>query len=295
MLVSLSLYFADSHLATRLPGPACPSAGKYLPAGDVATAELHGQSHQRRHDALRQNGHQQNALPDLHPGVDSGGPPSGDRCQLRRVYPLERAHLQLWDDLTGTAASSFGWILGVGLLLTFCFSPLSRRQAHDVSVRTMVWSHNDNWMVTGDHSGFVKYWQSNMNNVKMFQAHKEPIRGIRYYCERCWCWRCCCYCRRRRPRCDRCGAASFLYHLTILLLVTIKYTIFILLMICAAPALRLVIAKIITDLQLRAGSFVLALVPNEKLLHNKSVPNFVPVPPSLFQCFEVGHFYWTFE
>lgn len=45
----------------------------------------------------------------------------------------------------------------------------------------MVWSNNDNWMVTGDHGGFVKYWQSNMNNVKMFQAHKEPIRGIRYF------------------------------------------------------------------------------------------------------------------
>lgn len=44
----------------------------------------------------------------------------------------------------------------------------------------MVWSHNDSWMVTGDHSGYVKYWQSNMNNVKMFQAHKEAIRGIRY-------------------------------------------------------------------------------------------------------------------
>lgn len=53
-------------------------------------------------------------------------------------------------------------------------------QAHDSPVRTMVWSHNDNWMVTGDHAGFVKYWQSNMNNVRMFQAHKEPIRGIRY-------------------------------------------------------------------------------------------------------------------
>lgn len=44
----------------------------------------------------------------------------------------------------------------------------------------MVWSHNDNWMVTGDHAGYVKYWQSNMNNVRMFQAHKEPVRGIRY-------------------------------------------------------------------------------------------------------------------
>lgn len=35
-------------------------------------------------------------------------------------------------------------------------------------------------MVTGDHGGYVKYWQSNMNNVRMFQAHKEPVRGIRY-------------------------------------------------------------------------------------------------------------------
>lgn len=53
-------------------------------------------------------------------------------------------------------------------------------QAHDSPVRTMVWSHNDSWMVTGDHAGYVKYWQSNMNNVKMFQAHKEALRGIRY-------------------------------------------------------------------------------------------------------------------
>lgn len=44
----------------------------------------------------------------------------------------------------------------------------------------MVWSHNDQWMVTGDTSGYVKYWQSNMNNVKMFQAHKDPVRGLRY-------------------------------------------------------------------------------------------------------------------
>lgn len=44
----------------------------------------------------------------------------------------------------------------------------------------MVWSHNDTWMMTGDHGGYVKYWQSNMNNVKSFQAHKEPVRGIRY-------------------------------------------------------------------------------------------------------------------
>ena len=44
----------------------------------------------------------------------------------------------------------------------------------------MVWSNNDAWMITGDHAGYCKYWQSNMNNVKMFQAHKEAIRGLRY-------------------------------------------------------------------------------------------------------------------
>ena len=44
----------------------------------------------------------------------------------------------------------------------------------------MIWSTNDQWMLTGDHGGFVKYWQSNMNNVKMYQAHKDPIRGLRW-------------------------------------------------------------------------------------------------------------------
>lgn len=43
----------------------------------------------------------------------------------------------------------------------------------------MVWSHADNWLLSSDHGGFIKYWQSNMNNVKMYEAHKEPIRGLR--------------------------------------------------------------------------------------------------------------------
>ena len=44
----------------------------------------------------------------------------------------------------------------------------------------MVWTHNDQWMVTCDQGGMVKYWQSNMNNVKIFTAHKEPVRQLRY-------------------------------------------------------------------------------------------------------------------
>ena len=57
----------------------------------------------------------------------------------------------------------------------------------------MVWSHNDQWMVTGDHAGFIKYWQTNMNNVKMYQGHKEPIRSIRW---------------EPRPHCDTCVFSS---------------------------------------------------------------------------------------
>lgn len=75
-----------------------------------------------------------------------------------------------------TGASSGEFTLWNGL--TFNFETIL--QAHDSSVRCMVWSHNDVWMVTGDHSGYVKYWQSNMNNVKMFQAHKEPLRSISF-------------------------------------------------------------------------------------------------------------------
>lgn len=95
----------------------------------------------------------------------------------------------------------------------------------------MVWSHNDNWMVTGDHSGYVKYWQSNMNNVKMFQAHKEPIRGIRYYCRNSS--------NSKPPLPDATQwfpcwfllAAGSVYRLVATYLLTIKYTLFILLLI----------------------------------------------------------------
>ncbi|KAK9510143.1 hypothetical protein O3M35_004987 [Rhynocoris fuscipes] len=75
-----------------------------------------------------------------------------------------------------TGASSGEFTLWNGL--TFNFETIL--QAHETPVRTMVWSHNEMWMVTADHAGYVKYWQSNMNNVKMFMAHQEAIRGISF-------------------------------------------------------------------------------------------------------------------
>jgi polyadenylation factor subunit 2 len=35
-------------------------------------------------------------------------------------------------------------------------------------------------MLSGDNSGMIKYWQSNMNNLKSFQVHKEAVRGISF-------------------------------------------------------------------------------------------------------------------
>uniref|UniRef100_A0A5K3EHD5 WD_REPEATS_REGION domain-containing protein n=1 Tax=Mesocestoides corti TaxID=53468 RepID=A0A5K3EHD5_MESCO len=62
--------------------------------------------------------------------------------------------------------------------LTFNFETIL--QAHEAQIRCMKWSHNDEWLLTADHAGYVKYWQANMNNVQMYQAHKMPIRGVRY-------------------------------------------------------------------------------------------------------------------
>ena len=75
--------------------------------------------------------------------------------------------------LTGSTSGEFTLWNG----LTFNFETLL--QAHDSAIRSMVWSPNSNFMITADNNGIIKYWQSNMNNVKAWQAHKEIIRDMR--------------------------------------------------------------------------------------------------------------------
>lgn len=53
-------------------------------------------------------------------------------------------------------------------------------QAHDDAVRAMVWSHNDNWLVTADHGGVIKYWQPSMTNVQLLQGHREAVRSLSF-------------------------------------------------------------------------------------------------------------------
>ncbi|KAF9954294.1 hypothetical protein BGZ72_004684 [Mortierella alpina] len=76
--------------------------------------------------------------------------------------------------VTGSSSGEFTLWNG----LTFNFETIL--QAHDTAVRAMKWSHNDEWMVTADHNGFIKYWQSNMNPLKVFQGHKEAIRDLSF-------------------------------------------------------------------------------------------------------------------
>ena len=75
-----------------------------------------------------------------------------------------------------TGASSGEFTLWNGL--TFNFETIL--QAHNSAVRSMIWSRNEQWMMTGDDKGYIKYWQTNMNNVKMFQGHIEAIRGLSF-------------------------------------------------------------------------------------------------------------------
>lgn len=75
-----------------------------------------------------------------------------------------------------TGASSGEFTLWNGL--TFNFETIL--QAHNTSIRTMIWSNNQSWMLSGDDKGYIKYWQANMNNVKMVQGHFEAIRGLSF-------------------------------------------------------------------------------------------------------------------
>lgn len=43
-------------------------------------------------------------------------------------------------------------------------------QAHESAIRSLKWAHNDAWLLSSDDTGVIKYWQSNMNNVKAIQV-----------------------------------------------------------------------------------------------------------------------------
>jgi polyadenylation factor subunit 2 len=76
--------------------------------------------------------------------------------------------------LTASSSGEFTLWNGMG----FNFETIM--QAHDSTVRAAAWSHNDEWFVSTDHEGNIKYWQPNFNNVKTWKGHDQPIRGIAF-------------------------------------------------------------------------------------------------------------------
>lgn len=74
--------------------------------------------------------------------------------------------------LTGSTSGEFTLWNGMG----FNFETIM--QAHESAIRSVAYTHTDDWLLSADQNGIVKYWQTNFNNVKEVQAHSEAIRGL---------------------------------------------------------------------------------------------------------------------
>lgn len=62
--------------------------------------------------------------------------------------------------------------------MTFNFETIM--QAHDLAILALKYSHDDDWLLSGDQDGIIKYWQPNFNNVNIIQGHTDAIRDIAF-------------------------------------------------------------------------------------------------------------------
>lgn len=76
--------------------------------------------------------------------------------------------------ITGSMAGEF--TVWNGMVFNF----ESIMQAHDNAIRALAHSHSDEWLLSGDHEGKVKFWQPNFNNLNIINAHREMIRDIAF-------------------------------------------------------------------------------------------------------------------
>ncbi|KAL9937148.1 hypothetical protein V8E36_004383 [Tilletia maclaganii] len=76
--------------------------------------------------------------------------------------------------LTGSSSGEFTLWNG----FTFNFETIL--QAHDSPIRSIQWSHSGVWLISSDQNGQVKYFQPNMNNVQLFEAHRESVRALSF-------------------------------------------------------------------------------------------------------------------
>ncbi|KAL2890607.1 Polyadenylation factor subunit 2 [Ceratocystis lukuohia] len=76
--------------------------------------------------------------------------------------------------LTASSSGEFTLWNGTG----FNFETIM--QAHDSAIRALSYSNNNDWLISGDHDGLVKYWQPNFNNLESVAAHTDPIRDLAF-------------------------------------------------------------------------------------------------------------------
>lgn len=76
--------------------------------------------------------------------------------------------------LTGSMSGEFTLWNG----MTFNFETIM--QAHEQPIRSLRYSHNDEWFLSGDQDGIVKFWQPNFNNVNIVNAHSQCVREIAF-------------------------------------------------------------------------------------------------------------------
>lgn len=117
-------------------------------------------------------------------------PPIARKCKAVDTIPARQLHSSFnkvrhpvnvvkWTPegrrlLTGSTSGEFTLWNGTG----FNFETIM--QAHDSAVRAVEYAHNDEWLISSDQEGHVKYWQTNFNNVKDIQAHADPVRDLSF-------------------------------------------------------------------------------------------------------------------
>ncbi|KAF2742869.1 WD40 repeat-like protein [Sporormia fimetaria CBS 119925] len=74
--------------------------------------------------------------------------------------------------LTGSTSGEFTLWNGMG----FNFETIM--QAHESAIRCVAYTHTDDFLLSADQTGVVKYWQTNFNNVNEIRAHTEAVRGL---------------------------------------------------------------------------------------------------------------------
>ncbi|PWN35895.1 WD40 repeat-like protein [Meira miltonrushii] len=76
--------------------------------------------------------------------------------------------------LTGSSSGEFT----LWNSLTFNFETIL--QAHDHAIRAIEYTKSGAWILSADQGGQVKYFQSNMNNLQVINAHREGVRGLSF-------------------------------------------------------------------------------------------------------------------